>query len=213
MIRNVIALPYELARRPIALVDDKLSDRLPEPLGHRVGWALGSADKVAGTLLHNERIAQRGTDRVERSSKLLTATRLEQEADARREQADEAAAAGRKDAARKREAAQERAASGLDEAEAAEARGKQEAKQRARKTAAAKKNAADKRATARKTAAEERKEQVASIADAKQKKAQRRAKAELDDAREDQQSADQARADAEQLSKLTEVKSQERKQD
>src|SRR3712207_6409990 len=89
MISTLIALPYELARKPLAAADAKLSDRLPENVGNRIGWALGSADKVAGTLLANPEIAERGAERVERATKLLTAAKLERQALARREQADQ----------------------------------------------------------------------------------------------------------------------------
>ena len=101
MISTVIALPYELARLPLAILDDGLSDRLAETSGPRVTLdrAIGSSDKLAGALLRNRDIAKRGADRIERSDKLLAATRLEQEAATRREQARETAAAGSRQAA------------------------------------------------------------------------------------------------------------------
>ena len=37
MISTLIALPYELARLPVVIVDKNLSDRLPESSGPRVG--------------------------------------------------------------------------------------------------------------------------------------------------------------------------------
>jgi len=215
MISNLIALPYELARRPLALVDDQLSERLPETSLPKVALdrAIGSADRIAGTVLRNRSIAERGASRLERSSKLVTAARLEEEADAQREAAVETVRTGRQEAERKRKAAQDRAASGLDEAEETEARGKREATVRAVKTASAKKSAADRRATGRKTVAEQRKQRVESAAEAKKRSAQQQAKSELDDARKDKGSAAEARADAERLSELTEAKKQERKQD
>src|SRR3954454_22244170 len=83
MISTLITLPYELARLPLVLVDNGLSDRLPETSGPRVTLdrAIGSVDKLAGTLLHNRDIARRGADRIERTEKLLKAASLEQEAD------------------------------------------------------------------------------------------------------------------------------------
>ncbi|MEP7088497.1 MAG: hypothetical protein ABI776_00210 [Nocardioidaceae bacterium] len=79
MISTVIALPYEIARLPLVLVDHRLSDRLPETSGPRLTLdrTIGSVDKLAGTLLGNRDIAQRGADRLERSDKLMTAARLE----------------------------------------------------------------------------------------------------------------------------------------
>lgn len=215
MFSNVIALPYEIARLPLALVDDRLLGRLPESSAPRVALdrTLGSADKLAGSLLGNPVIAQRGADRIERSSRLATASRLEKEAAARRKEAHETIVEGREEADEKRKAARDRAVSGLDEAAAAEARGKQEAEAQAARTAAAKKSAADTRAAARAETVEQRKERVESAAENKQKAARRKAKAELDEARETQEAATEARADAEKLSDLTEVKKQKRKQD
>ena len=68
MISTLIALPYEIARLPIALVDKNLTDRLPATSGTRVGLdrAIGGADRVAGALLGNRSIAQRGADRLHR---------------------------------------------------------------------------------------------------------------------------------------------------
>src|SRR5436190_1411349 len=94
LINTLIALPYEIARQPVVLADKKLSNKLPESLSTRVDWALGSADRVAGAVLRNRDIAQRGTERVQRATTLLTAARLEDKADARREQAERVADAG-----------------------------------------------------------------------------------------------------------------------
>ena len=214
MISTLIALPYELARLPLVLVDGRLSERLSEASVPRttLDRALGSADKVAGTLLGNRDIVARGTDRLERSRKLRSAARLEAEAKATREQAHDTAAAGRHQAALKRRDAEERVTSGLEEADNTEARGKRDARVTAAKTAASKKAAADKRAASRKAAAEKREQGVESAAEAKKKAAQRAARSELDDAREAKQAATKARAEAERLSDLTEAKKAQRKQ-
>jgi hypothetical protein len=213
-ISALIAVPYKLARLPLVVIDSSLSDRLSETSVPRVTLdrAIGSADKLAGALLRDQDIARIGAERIARSQKLVTAAKLEQQADSRREQARETLTEGREEAAEKRKAAEQRAVSGLDEADAAEARGKQHAKARAAKTAAAKKSAAKKRAVSRASAVERRKAHVDSAAEAKKRAAQRKAKAELDDARETKQAAADARADAERLSDLTEAKKQDRKQ-
>jgi hypothetical protein len=214
MISTAIALPYELARLPLALVDRNLSDRLPEGSRPRVvlDRAIGSADQIAGALLHNDDITARGAERLERSDKLATAARLEEEAEERRRQARETAAAGRREATRKRKLARDRAASGLADADADEARGKQEAAARAEQAAAGKKAAAARRAALRKATIEQRKGQVDAAVEATKRSAQRKPKAELDEARETKQSAAEARADAQRLSELTEVKKQQRRQ-
>jgi hypothetical protein len=214
MIKNLIALPYELARLPLVLVDKNLDNRLPEGSGPSVvlGRAVGTVDKVAGAVLHNRDLTKRGAERISRSDKLATAARLEEEASARRDQARETDTAGRQEAAQKRKDAQQRAASGLEEAAVAEARGKQEAKAKAAKAASKKKAAANTRAANRTAAAETRKERAESAAEAKQKAARNKAKTELNDARKTKQAADQARTDAERLSELVDAKKQQRKQ-
>jgi hypothetical protein len=213
MFSNLIALPYKAARLPLSIVDKAVGDRLPETSAPRVALdrTLGSADVFAGSVLRNPVIAQRGAERLDRSEKLLTAARLEQQAEARREQAVDTAVSGTKEAAQKRKAAQKRVASGLEEADAAEARGKQQAKAEAEKTAAAKKSAAQKRAQTKKSTAEQRKKSAESAADAKTKVAQRKARNELDAAREKKQAAAEARADADRLEELAEAKKQRRR--
>jgi hypothetical protein len=215
MIKTLFIFPYELARLPFAVVDDRLSEKLSETSAPRVTLdrALGSADKFAGALLGSRDIAQRGADRIERSHKLLTANRLEEEAATRREQASETVTAGRRVAAQKRKAAQDRAATGLDEAAAAEARGKQRAKATAKKKAAAKKAATDKRAASRTAAIEQRKSTIDSAAETKRRVTQRQAKDDLGDARKTKQSVAEARADADRLRDLAEAKRQQRNQD
>jgi hypothetical protein len=215
MISTLVALPYEIARLPLALVDSTLSDRLPETSAPRVTLdrALGSADKLAGRLTGNSSIAQRGTERLDRLDKRVTAARLEQDAAAKREKADATFAQGRQQAATKRSAAKERVASAPDKAEAAEVRGKQEAKLQARATATAKKKSADERAVKVVETAEQQQKRKEAAAEARRKAAQRRAKAKADQARETEESAAEARSDAERLSDLTEAKKQERQQD
>lgn len=215
MINTLIALPYELARLPLTVVDKTLAGRMGETSAPRVTFdrAIGSADKLAGAILSNRNLAQRGAKRLERSDKLVTAVRLEQEAEVSRAKAAQRLASGRAEAARKRQQAKDKAASGLAEADAAEARAKQEAKTKATRSAAAKKAAADKRAATKTATAKQRKANATRAAEAKKTAAQRSSKDELKDARETEQSAAEARADADRLSDLADAKKQERKQD
>jgi hypothetical protein len=214
MFRTLIALPYELARMPLVIIDKNLSDRRPESSAPRVGLdrAIGTADKLAGALLGNRDIAQRGARRLDLSDKLAAAARLEREAETRREQARQTVATGQRKAAAKRSAAQRRAVTGLDEAAAAETRGKQEARTKAVKTAAAKKRAADQRAADRVASVEQRKKRAVAVAETKKRTTQRKAKVELADARATKRSAAATRADAERLSDLEQAKKQSRKQ-
>jgi hypothetical protein len=215
MITNLITLPYQAARLPLSIVDKAIGERLPETSPPRVALdrTLGSADRLAGTVLRNPVIAQRGADRLERSSKVVTAAKLEKQADARREQARETVVDGAREAAEKRTAAQERAVSGLQEADVVEARGKVQASTSAEKSAAAKRTAAQKRAEARKDTADRQRKSAESAADAKTKVTRRKASNELDEAREKKREAAEARTDADRLEELTEAKKQERKND
>lgn len=213
MISQLITLPYKTARLPLSLADKTLGDRLPETSAPRVllDRAIGSADKLAGSVLGDQVIAQRGADRLERSSKLVTADRLDQQADARRAEARATVVEGTQEAAQKRKAAADRVAKGLDEADTVEARGKQAATAQAEKAEEAKKAAVQKRAADRAAVADRRKKATDTTAEAKKKVAQRKAQKELDDARERSQSAAGARADAERLSDLAETKKKTRK--
>lgn len=214
MISTLIALPYELARLPLVVVDQTLSPRLAETSAPRVTLdrTIGSADKLAGSVLGNRGIAQRGQDRLERARTLRAAAQHEKQAASARKEADAAATTGLHEAIQKREAAEEQLTSGLREAEVVEVRGKREAKAKAARTASAKKRAADQHAESRTTAAEQRKQRTESAAEARKKAAQRSAKAELDEARQAKQAANQDRSDAERLGDLAEVKKQQRKQ-
>jgi hypothetical protein len=214
VISTLIALPYKLVRLPLTIVDETLSDRLSEASVPRLTLdrTIGSADKLAGAILRNRQIADRGTDRLERSGRLRTAALREEEAAATRERARETAATGRREAAQMREAAEKRVTTGLQEADETEARGKQEAKAKATQAAAAKKAAADKRAATRTSAVEQRKRQVESAAAAKKKAAQRKAKSQLEDARGARKTAAAKRADADRLEDLTKAKQEQRKQ-
>ena len=214
-ISTVIALPYEIARRPLVAVDATLTSRLSETAVPRtvVDRAIGTADRVAGTVLRNPGIARRGSERLERSDKLLAAARLEKEAAARREQAEETITEGVDEAARRREAAARRATDGLREADATQAREKAEAEAAAEKKAAEKKAAADRRAAKKKADVEQRKDQVDAAARNRKKAAQAEAKTELEQARETKQAARKAKADADTLDELAERKKQDRTQD
>jgi hypothetical protein len=213
MLSTLISLPYEIARKPLALVDDSLEDRLPETSLPKVTLdrAIGQADRIAGTLLRNREIARRGAERIDRTEKLLTAARLEKQAAAERQLADDTGRNGRQQAAQLREAAEKHVSRGLQEADETEAAGKREARAEAARTAAAKKAAAAEKAQAREAAAEQRKNQQANAAEARKMAAQRSAAKKAERAAESRKAAASQRADAERLEELTEAKKQDRK--
>lgn len=213
MFNNLIALPYKMARAPLALVDSTLSHRLSETSVPRTALDLviGSTDKLAGALLGDEELGRRGEERIERSETLRKAARREHQADAKLNQAEHAATSGHKDAERKRAAAEERVAESLEFADAVEARDKREAEAEAKKEAAARKRAADQEAERRIDAVEQRKQGADARAEAAMKAGQRQATAMFDDAREAERDATQSRADADELEHLVETKVRQRK--
>ncbi len=214
MISKLIALPYEVARLPLVVAEKNLLAPLPEASAPRVvlDRTIGSADRLAGTLLGNPAIAQRGNDRIEQTDKLVTAARLEKKATLRRDKASAVVGAGREEATEKRQAARERVASAVDDADTVEARGKQQATAKAAKAEAAKERAADRRSEARTESAERRKKNAESAAESKQRSAQSKASSQAQESLETKSEAAAERADAERLSDLTEAKKRQRTQ-
>jgi hypothetical protein len=213
MISTLVALPYKLARTPLALIDSTLSQRLPETSAPRTALDLviGSTDKFAGALLGDQELGRRGEERIERSGTLRKAAQREHQADAKWKQAEQVASSGREDAVRKRETAEDRAAESLELADVVEADEKREAKAEARKQAAARKRAADQEAERRTDTIEQRKQRVSAATEAKKKAGQRQAKAMFDQAREAEMDAAQSRGDAEKLEDLAATKKRQRK--
>ncbi|MGN6251828.1 MAG: hypothetical protein ACTHNS_08450 [Marmoricola sp.] len=212
MLNTLIALPYEIARKPLALVDSGLEDRLSDTALPKVvlDRALGRADKVAGSLLRNRQIAARGAERIDRTEKLLTAARLEKQAATERELARDTGRSGRQQATQLREAAEKRASKGLQEADVVEAAGKREARAEATRTASAKKAAATRKAEAREADVEKRTTQRTQTAEAKKKAAQRSASKKTAQAAQSRKAAAAQRADARELEQLTEAKKEQR---
>jgi hypothetical protein len=212
--RTILVLPYQLTRTPLALVDVRLAQRLPENSLPRVVFdrALGSYDQFAGRLLGDESIVRLGTDRIERSGKIAAAITLEREADERREAGAVAAQAGRTKAAKKAQQAQDRVVDGLEDAEATEREGKQAAAEDARALAARKKEQADARARKRTDGIQQEVRRVETAAEARKTRAQQATKATLSDATEERRTASAKRSDADQLGTLAAQKRQARNQ-
>ncbi|MFL6089733.1 MAG: hypothetical protein ACJ71Z_06305 [Aeromicrobium sp.] len=214
MIRTLIAIPYKVARAPLAIIDSTLAERLPETSLPRTTMdrLIGSSDKVVGALLGDSGLAERGVDRLERAHTLRQAGKFEHEADRKRDQAQQTVADAQEQAAQKRETAEERAAEALNVAEMAEARGEREARANAKKAAARRQAAADQQVANRVEMIDQQKQRVESAAEARKRTAEREAKAKIGEARKSDQSAAESRAQAEQLSDLVDAKERERKE-
>ena len=108
--RTLIAIPYELTRAPLWVIDTQLVQRLPRDSFPRLAFdrALGSYDQFAGRLLANDDIVRMGIDRATRSEMLADAIGLER--GATEQQGKRVAVANaRQQATRQKQAAQQRA--------------------------------------------------------------------------------------------------------
>lgn len=212
--RTIFIAPYRLARAPLTVLDATLAQRLPKDSAPRMTFdrVLGSFDQFAGRLLANDTIAQQGASRIARITKLAMATTLDQEAAENRTAAQAVATRGEQQAAQKAEQAKDRARDGAAQAEQAERDGKRQAAVRARTLAAQKKKQAEARKQQQVEAAEQRVEQAESVANARTTTARRAAQAKLGDASQTRAAAAANRADADQLGDLTAGKRQARKQ-
>jgi hypothetical protein len=210
--RSLLTVPYQLTRTPLVLVDVQLARRLPEDSRPRLllDRVLGSYDQLAGRLLDDPHLAQRGVDRVQRSGKLANAVALEREAAQRREAAETIAAAGQRQAAETAQQAQDRLDGGLEEAETTERDEKRAAAADARAAAARKKKQAGQRTARRLASVEQKVNRAETVANTRTANAQKTAKAKLDDAAGERAKARAKRDDADQLAHLTTAKRQSR---
>jgi hypothetical protein len=212
--RSVLTAPYRLARTPLTILDATVAPRLAEDSTPRllIDRAIGSFDQVVGRLLSDRVIAQRGSDRLERSAKLAEAAALDEQAARTRESAAAVAARGEQKATQQARQAEDRARDGLAEAEQTEREGKRRAEAQAKALAAKRKKQADARKQQREAAIQQGLAQDEAKVDNAVDKAQRTAKAKLDDAAQTRAAAADDRAKADQLSELTAAKRRARKQ-
>ena len=212
--RTLLAVPYKFYRLPLAVVDEQVARRLPADSALRLVFdrALGSYDWLAGRLLGDVAVAERGSDRIARSAKLAGAVALERDAAAYRDQAAEEIGSGQRSAAAKREKARQRLADGLDEANARERQGKQRAAAQARADATRGKQQAAARTKQRVGAIQQRLQKADAVTDVKLQQTRRGADAKLDQARATKAAANSARARADQLGQLAATKRNSRNQ-
>ena len=210
--RTILRPPYLATRLPITVLDKTVVRRLPQDSPPRIALdrAIGSFDQAAGRLLADDAIVRRGTDRIERASKLTEAITLEQDAERKRETASAKAEQGKRAAAEKAQQAKDRAQDGLAEAERTEREGKERAAAAARDLAAKKKKQAEARKQQRVDAIEHGLENVEAEVDTTLTKAQQKAKDKLDAAARTRDAAADNRDQADRLGALTDAKRQAR---
>ncbi len=211
--RTLLLMPYLAARTPLSLVDTKLVKRLPVDSPPRLAFErlVGSVDAVAGRLLRDSSVESSGTERRERADTLSQAVRLEQDAAAHRQAADEAITQGAEQADQLRDAAERQQHEGIQTAVATERKDKQAATERAQARAEQAKDEADARAAAKLATVERQRKQAEARATGRKQRAGAAAKSELTAATQKRQGARARRAEADQLGDLAEAKQEARK--
>jgi hypothetical protein len=211
--KNLATLPYRLVRTPLAIVDFKLVHRLPEDSRPRlvIERAIGSVDRLAGRLLHDDSLARIGTDRIANADKLDTALGLEADAAERRRAASETALTAAQEASQKRAQAADRKTAAAAEAAETERKAKQAAAAKARAQATKAKQQVATRANQKLSTIAQGLKQTEAVAEAREHQAEKQAKAELADAAKEKRAARSARADADQLGELATAKKTARK--
>lgn len=213
MNRNVLQLPYQVARTPLALVEEKLVKRLPADSPPRLMFEriVGSFDRVAGRLMNDRQVHSQGSRLREHADTLSDAVQLEQNAAERRRAAAETVQEAEQRADTLRENAQLSQSRGVQEAVENERKEKQAATRRARAQATAAKRQADARATSRLGAVAEKRKLAETRANLSERRASADAKADLDAAAEKKKAAAGRRAEAGKLAALSAAERQARK--
>lgn len=115
---NIITIPYQVARTPLALFDVKVVHRLPpDSPGRQVfDRAFGSLDLLVGQVLRDDSLKRQGAERLGRSDQATTDAAMERAAEEAREAAEEEVARKQAEASKARagavKAKQRRAARG-----------------------------------------------------------------------------------------------------
>jgi hypothetical protein len=211
--RTLLHLPYHAARMPLAVMDAKLVKRLPADSPPRLAFEriLGSLDVVAGRVLNDRHVEDRGAQLRDHADLLGDAVELEHDAAQRRSAAQETVRQAEQQAESLRAAAQREQREGVHEAVENEREEKQAAARRARAQASAAKQQADARAANRLAAVEQKRRQAEAGVQARTSRAVAAAKSELDEAAEKRSAARARRAEADELGKLSNAKQQARK--
>ena len=210
--REIAALPYQVARTPLVILDRTVVSRFAEDSSGRIAFdrTFGTLDVLAGRLFRQDHQSQEGAERDDRAGRLARATKLEAEAAQRRRAADEVDAEGRDAAATKRQQAQQRAADGLSEAQRIELEGKQAAAQHAREQAIQAKQRASARGNQKLSTIRQGLKQTEAVAEAREHLAEDKAKAELGEAAKQKAAARRKRSDADALGDLATQQRQQR---
>ncbi|MEW5812218.1 MAG: IF2 family translation initiation factor [Actinomycetota bacterium] len=201
----ILRFQYRLARTPLQFVEDRVMPRIDQEAPGRLMYerALGALDAAAGNALKDSALEESGISRIERAAALGEAVRLDQEAEQKKENAQDQLARKREQATTAPKQAREQAAQRVASArENAEQEKQQAARTVAQRTAEAKRDIAES-ADQSVAAAEKAKRSAQNRSKAAEKAVTDVADEELDDAAAKRRAATGARARADRLEDLS----------
>lgn len=214
--RTVAVLEYKALRLPATVVETQVVARfLDEESRVRLAYekALGNVDSAVGKLLADDELTRRGTALSRRAEVLGTAVRLEEKAEQRKAEADEALQAKKSDAAEQRRTAEQEKAQELRRLREQEKAAKKAVKEKADAQEKAAAKALQSKAQAQIEA--ERRRLAETEQRIEQRTAERTAapKAQLETAVERKTEADSERAAADRLAQLADAEREKRTAD
>lgn len=209
----VLRFQYQIARCPLQLIEDQVAARVDSDAPGRLFYerSLGTLDATVGNLLGDDDLARRGTALVERSDVLIQATKLEANAAAKEQDADETLKEKRDSAVRAQQEAREKRDQEVKDAKTTAAKRKRTAAEAtAKRTADAKRQADQLAAERRETVEATKREQQAVIREAEEQVAAD-AEAKREDAAKKLAEAEAKREQADAVEALADVEKHSRK--
>jgi len=209
-----LRLQYRIVRAPLRLFEDRVLNRVdPEAPGRLLyERSVGTVDATVGGVLGDDDALQRGATLIQRSEALGEATRLDQEAKQKRQQADAKFEQERESVASAPVEARKAAQRKADQARSTAEQRKKQAADAAAKQSAEAKQRIDEAAANKVTGVEAAKRAKQQTATAAEKAATDAAKAELDDAAEKRSEAVDKRAHAERVDELADAEKEQRQE-
>jgi hypothetical protein len=210
--RSILRLQYQLVRRPLELIENRVVVRMPAEAPARLVYerSLGVLDAIVGRALDDPQLSKRGIALAERSDALGRAARLEATATQTKQQADAELRAKREEAVEDQGDARAAKEQAVEEARTAAEERKREAAQEAQQRTASAKQQADQVAAQRKQSTETAKRQEEERIRAAEKQAVDTAQSKLRDAQTKSDEAEGKRARADRVEGLADVEKQKR---
>jgi len=211
--QKVLKAEYAAVRSPLALVEHRLTTRLPARSRVRAGLerGLGSLDLFAGRFLGDEQVTRRGAELAGRAAQRERSADLTEQADALRAEADEVAGRGSAAAQARRRQASEQEQQKVSSALTRKQQEQQRAEEQAEQVEAQGKRAAAARADMKAQQARTQRAAGERQVEAKVSRATKSAQSQLKDASEQRSRAAERREDARTMEQLAETEKAKRK--